>query len=47
MVSIFRFKRGSGQVEVERKILKNSGAKEVTIEEYMVAAMASKNTRSI
>jgi hypothetical protein len=37
MVSIFRFPRGRGQVEVERKILKNSGAKEVTIEEYMVA----------
>jgi ribosomal 50S subunit-recycling heat shock protein len=37
MVSIFRFPRGKGKVEVERKILKNSGKKEVTIEEYMVA----------
>jgi len=37
MVSIFRFPRGKGEVEVERKILKNSGKKEVTLEEYMVA----------
>jgi hypothetical protein len=36
MVSVFRFKRGSGQVEVERKILENSGNQEVTIEEYLV-----------
>ena len=37
MVSIFRFPRGSGKVEVERKILKNSNARSVVIEEYLVA----------
>jgi len=37
MVSIFRFPRGTGKIEVERKILKNSSHKEVMIEEYMVA----------
>ena len=37
MVSIFRFPRGTGKIEVERNILKNSSHQEVTIEEYIVA----------
>jgi hypothetical protein len=36
MVSIFTFKKGKGEIEVERKILSNSASKEVSIEEYLV-----------
>jgi hypothetical protein len=36
MVSVFRFRRGGGGIEVTRKILTNSNSKEVTLEEYLV-----------